>query len=60
MASSKIRPGTGDFDARSFMKNICEPDVICNKKGAARLTDRLSIDLVEVTFVADTVSLKLR
>ncbi len=43
-----------------FLKNISEPYVICNKKGPTRLTDQLSIDLVEVTFVADMVSLKLR
>ena len=28
-----------------LLKNICEPYVICNKKGAARLTDQLSIHL---------------
>ncbi len=28
-----------------LLKNICEPYIICNKKGPARLTDRLSIDL---------------
>ena len=28
-----------------LLKNICEPNLICNKKGAAILTDRLSIDL---------------
>ena len=28
-----------------LLKNICELYVICNKKGAARLTDRLSKDL---------------
>ena len=28
-----------------LLKNISEPYIICNKKGAARFTDRLSIDL---------------
>ncbi len=28
-----------------LLKNICEPNLICNKKGPAKLIDRLSIDL---------------
>jgi len=44
-----------------LLKNICEPYVICNKKRRSHLIDRSVIfHLVKVTFVADTVSLKLR
>ncbi len=32
LASDYVRSGARDFDARSLLKNICEPYVICNKK----------------------------
>ncbi len=41
-------------------KNIYEPNLICNKKKTRQIDRSVMYRLVEVTFVADMISIKLR